>query len=178
MDNLSWRILISNLVDFPRKRRVVYFTEFTFKGPFTLKCIKILEFLYVLYATWNWNRAFASEAPEMWFLASHKHHIFYTRYTVRGRGAKHFFPSGSVLEPTFYLVRSRTSLPELPDFRKYPDMKLRQIRDFKIYFSKGSQKVAYLMVQKGSLNRHIPVVNFINGGSLSGSVKIQGSNYR
>ena len=53
-----------------------------------------------------------------------------TRYTVRGRGAKHFFPSGSGLEPTFYLIRSRTSLPELPDFRQYPGMKSRQIMDF------------------------------------------------
>ena len=55
---------------------------------------------------------------------------FTTRYTVGGRGAKHFFPSGSGLEPTFYLIRSRTSLPELPDFRQYPGMKSRQIMDF------------------------------------------------
>ena len=48
-----------------------------------------------------------------------KHILMYkTRYTVRGRGAKHFFPSGSGLEPTFYLIRSRTSLPELSDFRQ------------------------------------------------------------
>ena len=39
-----------------------------------------------------------------------------------------------------------------------------------ICFSKSLQKVVYLMTQKWPLNRHIPVVNFINGGSLSGSL--------
>ena len=53
-----------------------------------------------------------------------------SRYTVRGRGAKHFFPSGSELGPTFSLIRSRTSLPEQLDFRQYPGMKSRQIKHF------------------------------------------------
>ena len=49
---------------------------------------------------------------------------------MRGRGAKHFFPSGSELGPTFSVIRSRTSLPEQLDFRQYPGMKSRQIKDF------------------------------------------------
>ena len=66
---------------------------------------------------------------------------------MRGRGAKHFFPSGSGLESTFYLIRSQTSLPELPDFRQYPGMKSRQIRDF--IFQKVRKKSHIWWCKKG-----------------------------
>ena len=79
-----------------------------------------------------------------------------------------FHPAVDLDQPSS-LIRSRTSLPEQLDFDLY---------QHEIGTSQAFQKVAHLMVEKGSLNRQIPVVNFINGDPLFGSLKIQGSNYR
>ena len=83
---------------------------------------------------WNWIKSLKPVTGFIIFSCAHSSTSVFVQFkldiTLQGRGAKHFFPSGSGLGPTFSLIRSRTSLPEQLDFRQYQGMKSRQIKHF------------------------------------------------
>ena len=92
-----------------------------------------------------------------------------TRYTVRGRGAKHFFPSGSApggsLPEAERIIRSRTSV-QRPLIWCPNSHLVRSIMSM-LRFWKFSSKSRKIRVRKRSLNRLIVFVSFINGDPLS-----------
>ena len=89
---------------------------------------------------------------------------------MRGRGAKHFFPSGSApeevyLKQCFSLIRSRTSV-QRPLIWCPNSHLVRSIMSM-LRFWKFSSKSRKIRVRKRSLNRLIVLVSFINGDSFS-----------
>ena len=89
---------------------------------------------------------------------------------MRGRGAKHFFlsgsaPGGSLPEARFSLIRSRTSV-QRPLIWCPNSHLVRSIMSM-LRFWKFSSKSRKIRVRKRSLNRLIVLVSFINGDPLS-----------
>ena len=89
---------------------------------------------------------------------------------MRGRGAKHFFPSGSapggsLPEQRFSLIRSRTSV-QRPLIWCANTHLVRSIMSM-LRFWKFSSKSRKIRVRKRSLNRLIVLASYINGDPLS-----------
>ena len=95
---------------------------------------------------------------------------------MRGRGAKHFFPSGSApeevyLKQRFSLIRSHTSV-QRPLIWCPNSHLVRSIMSM-LRFWKFSSKSRKIRVRKRSLNRLIVLVSFINGDPLSVRSKLK-----
>ena len=88
---------------------------------------------------------------------------------MRGRGAKHFFPSGSApeevyLKQSFSLIRSRTSVQR--PLIWCPNSHLVRLIMSMLRFWKFSLKRRKIRVRKRPLNQLIVLVSFINGDPL------------
>ena len=103
-----------------------------------------------------------------------------TRYTVHGRGAKHYFHP---------CVQTRLDVqndePPADGLRQITSVRGKLLKDsisgriwrvhaFVIFLQKNAKSGS----EKRSLNRLIPALNFINERSTFGSFKIKGSNYQ
>ena len=87
--------------------------------------------------------------------------VIFTRYTVRGRGAKHFFPSGRNHWPSAVTTLENVIRGKLAKrCRTRADL---EEHCFCPHLAKKLQTAA----EKGSLNRPIPLLIFINCDPLS-----------